>query len=56
MLDIEETVNGMRIDTFLADVPTLSEIDTQRHKTYKEEKEIQKKFIAVLSQNNRLPD
>lgn len=56
MVNIEETVNGMRIDTFLADVETLSEIDTQPRKTFRECEETRKKLLAVLKQNNRLPD
>lgn len=56
MIDIEETVNGMRVDTFLADMKTLSVIDTQPRKTFKERKEIEEKLIAVLKRENRLPD
>lgn len=55
-MEIEETVYGMRIDTFLADVETLSEEDTQHYTTIKEQKEIEKRLMAVLEQRNRLPD
>lgn len=55
-MEIEETVNGMRIDTFLADMETLSEEDTQHHKTFKRQRELQKPLVAILEHKNRLPD
>lgn len=56
MIDIEETVNGIRIDTFLADMETLSEIDTQPRKTFKEEEQIRQRLFDILEHENRLPD
>lgn len=48
-MDIEETVYGMRIDTFLADCETLSEEDTQNYTTIKEQKFIEERLMAVLN-------
>lgn len=48
MIDIEETVNGMRVETFLADMKTVSVIDTQPRKTFKECHVIDVRLIGVI--------
>lgn len=53
---VEETVNGMRYDSFLVDSEMLSEEILQPRKTQEEEQQIIESIISVLDQKNRLPD
>lgn len=51
----EETVQGMRIDTFLVKSNVLSRERLQTYRTKAEEKEIRKGLIDILNKKNRLP-
>lgn len=53
---IEETINGMRYDTFLVDSGMLSEEILQPHRTAEAEEEIRKGIVSVLNQKNILPN
>ncbi len=50
-LKIEETVRGMRIDTFLVDSDMRSEEILEPRRTAKREKEICEKIVSALNQN-----
>lgn len=53
---IEETIYGMRYDTFLVDSGMLSEERMQPYRTAEEEERIKQGLIDVLKKKNRLPD
>lgn len=55
MIDIEETEQGMRIDTFLADAELVAEEDMEPHMLAEEIWEIQTRLSAILTKKNRLP-
>lgn len=52
----EETVRGIRIDTFLVNSDAVSEEPLKVQRTQKEEKKVCKDILSVLDQDNRLPD
>lgn len=53
---IEETIYGMRYDTFLVDSEMLSEEILQPRRAMAEEEQICQEIISVLNKRNRLPD
>lgn len=56
MIDIEETEQGMRIDTFLANADLVSEEDMEPHMLAEEVWKLQTRLSAILTKRNRLPD
>ncbi len=52
----EETVKGIRIDTFLVNSDAVSEEPLKVYRTQKEEKKVCEDLLSLLTHKNRLPD